>query len=158
MRYAFLVALREFAEHTKTKGFWIGILLFPVLLAAGFQVPRLLEKYAKPTRNFVVIDPSGSLAGVIDAAIETDNHKKNRVALLQWTEQHKGKAESPAYEPIKRLYRRVELPADIAGSSLEETKANLRPFLKGERDWEVDGQPEELFALIVLPGLAFVPG
>lgn len=151
MRYAFLVALREFAEHTKTKGFWIGILLFPVLLAAGFQVPRLLEKYAKPTRNFVVIDPSGSLTGVIDAAIETDYQKKNGVAMLQWTEQHKGEAESPAYEPIKRLYRRVELPADLAGTSLEETKANLRPFLKGERDWELDGQPEELFALIVLP-------
>src|SRR5262249_29861886 len=32
MRYAFLVAWREFAENVKTKGFWIGILIFPLLI------------------------------------------------------------------------------------------------------------------------------
>ena len=53
MKYSLLVALREFGENVKTKGFWIGILLFPILIAAGFQVPRLLEKYAKPTRTSV---------------------------------------------------------------------------------------------------------
>ena len=34
MRYAFLVALREFAENVKTKGFWIGIAIFPLLILA----------------------------------------------------------------------------------------------------------------------------
>lgn len=32
MRYAFLIALREYAENAKTKGFWIGIFMFPLII------------------------------------------------------------------------------------------------------------------------------
>lgn len=151
MRYALLVALREFAEHTKTKGFWIGILLFPVLLAAGFQVPRLLEKYAKPTRHFAVIDPSGELTAIIDNAVEADWQKKNSIALLQWTEQHKQDPNAPPYEPQKRMYQRVEIPAELLGADTEATRQNLRPYLVGDKEWKVEEGKGELFALIVLP-------
>src|SRR5262245_42189889 len=43
MKYILLVALREFAENAKTKGFWIGILLVPVMIYAGIKIPALLE-------------------------------------------------------------------------------------------------------------------
>ena len=33
MRKIALVARREYAEHVRTKGFWIGVLAFPLILA-----------------------------------------------------------------------------------------------------------------------------
>ena len=35
MRYILLVGLREFAENVKTKGFWLGILVVPILITAS---------------------------------------------------------------------------------------------------------------------------
>ena len=34
MRMILLIAVREYAENVKTKGFWAGILLFPIILFA----------------------------------------------------------------------------------------------------------------------------
>jgi ABC-2 type transport system permease protein len=69
MRYALLVAFREFAENVKTKGFWIGIFVFPVIITLSFSVEGWLEK-AKPVRNYVLVDHSGRYEGAIEAALE----------------------------------------------------------------------------------------
>ncbi len=69
MKYALLVAQREYAENAKTKGFWIGILLFPVLITAVMKIMPMLDK-ATPTRHFVVVDQSDSFTGVLDTALE----------------------------------------------------------------------------------------
>ncbi|MEX1050002.1 MAG: hypothetical protein WEC54_00495, partial [Gemmatimonadales bacterium] len=61
-----LVAHREFIDNVKTKGFWIGILIFPILLTAMIIVPQLLEK-TRSARQFAVIDQSG---WVLDAVRE----------------------------------------------------------------------------------------
>ena len=65
----FLVARREFLENVRTKSFWIGIFLFPVLLTLSIVVPRLLEK-TKDARRFAVIDQSedGILEKTLDRA------------------------------------------------------------------------------------------
>ena len=44
MRYTLLIALREFAENAKTKGFWIGIFTLPVLLAISIGVSTKLAQ------------------------------------------------------------------------------------------------------------------
>jgi len=69
MRYAFLVALREFAENVKTKGFWIGICIFPLIIYASIYASSWLEK-AKPVRNFVLVDQTKSLEPSVDQALE----------------------------------------------------------------------------------------
>ena len=45
MKYAFLVAWREYAENAKTKGFWIGLFLMPAILFLSAQVPIWLQEY-----------------------------------------------------------------------------------------------------------------
>ena len=75
MRYAFLVALREFAENVKTKGFWIGIAIFPLLIFLSLQAEGWLEK-AKPARNFVLVDQSGSFEEPIKVALERLHQRK----------------------------------------------------------------------------------
>lgn len=58
MRRPWLVAQREFLENVRTKGFWIGIFVLPLLLTLSVVMPAVLEKLRKP-RPFAVVDHSG---------------------------------------------------------------------------------------------------
>lgn len=69
MRCAFLVAWREFVENVKTKGFWLGIFLFPAILVFAGSVPLILSKKAVPTRHFVLVDFDGKYAPAIRAEL-----------------------------------------------------------------------------------------
>lgn len=65
MRKALLVAQREIIEQMRTKGFWIGIFLFPVLLTAMTVGPAWLER-KKSVRAYAVRDSSGWLAAQVE--------------------------------------------------------------------------------------------
>jgi len=82
MKYAFLVAWREYVESTKAKGFWIGIFMMPLMLFLTIQVPILLEEKATPIRYFVLVDQSGTFAQAVDAALER-SYQKQVVEALQ---------------------------------------------------------------------------
>ena len=58
MRKIALVARREYMENVRTKGFWIGVLAFPLILALSVVVPVLLSE-TKQARTYAVIDHSG---------------------------------------------------------------------------------------------------
>ena len=60
----FLVAKRELVENLRTKGFWIGILIFPIMLAVMMVVPELLDR-TKSARQYAVVDNSGWLADAV---------------------------------------------------------------------------------------------
>ena len=68
MRKIGLVAWREYMENVRTKGFWIGILAFPVLIALGATVPVLLTK-AKEARTYGVLDQSGFMLAEVEKRI-----------------------------------------------------------------------------------------
>lgn len=72
MRRIFLVAQREYFENVKTKGFWIGIMVFPVLLTAMIAVPPLLER-TRSARRFAVVDHSGWLLQAVGRRIERND-------------------------------------------------------------------------------------
>jgi ABC-2 type transport system permease protein len=65
MRKSFLVAQREIRETLKTKGFWIGVLLFPFIFILMTVGPQYLER-KKSVRTFVVRDSSGWLAREVE--------------------------------------------------------------------------------------------
>jgi ABC-2 type transport system permease protein len=68
MRRIFLVAQREYVQNVRTKGFWIGIFFFPVLLTAFIVVPQLLER-TKSARRYAVVDQSGWLLEAVNQRI-----------------------------------------------------------------------------------------
>lgn len=70
MNKVLLVAQRELLENVKTKGFWIGILVFPLMFALFIVVPTFLER-AKSARQFAVIDESGWLLQEIERRVIT---------------------------------------------------------------------------------------
>ncbi len=63
-----MVAQREILENIKTKGFWIGIFVFPLVLTLFIVIPPLLEK-TKDARKYAVIDESGWLLPIVDQHI-----------------------------------------------------------------------------------------
>ena len=81
MRPAFLIAWREFAENAKTKGFWLGLLLFPAIITASIQVPIFLEKKGTPTRRFVLVDAGGGFAPLLREQLAADETRRQEEAL-----------------------------------------------------------------------------
>src|ERR1700752_3935311 len=204
MRYALLVAWREFAENVKTKGFWIGIFIFPVILWVSISAEGWLEK-AKPVRNFVLVDQSGELQPAVEVALDRLHQRKVLEAFASYVRKNaraqqerdeidletvpaikpediaskwasdnpeaveeflKGggitaaleqvhgilRDDAPPFEEPRRPFRRVDLPGDIrADLDPAERAEQLKPYLRGERSIEVDGEPEELFAAVLIP-------
>ena len=84
MKYAYLVAWREYVESAKAKGFWIGIFIMPAILFLSIQVPVWLEQKATPIRYFVLVDQSRQFAPVVDAALERARQKQMLEALREY--------------------------------------------------------------------------
>lgn len=87
----FLIGLREFHENLRTKTFWLGIAVFPVILMLGFVVPGWLEDQ-KDIRTFAVLDQSGWLATEVEA-------RSNYPDLAQVFSEIAGKAKSGTLDP-----------------------------------------------------------
>ena len=150
MKYAFLVAWREFAEAARTKGFWIGIFIVPMLLFISIQIPVWLETKGAPIRRFVLVDQSGEFEQAVSSGLE--NARQRRV-----------------FEAFNDYLRRNALPYDSNSASraassergpksLEEFVSKgglpfhlgaLKPRLKpGAQAFK---EPEALFQRVELP-------
>ncbi len=89
MKRAWRVAVREYLENAKTKGFWIGIALFPVMIVVFSQVPQFLEDKAVPTRHYTIVDRSGEFGGFVTRTIESRNRKREFEAFLKYLQDKK---------------------------------------------------------------------
>lgn len=198
MKYALLVAWREYVESIKAKGFWISIFLMPMMLFLSIQAPIWLEQKATPVRYYVLVDQSKTLAPAIDAALEKNYQRRVLEALGDYSRRYsvpqpnsaadsnplgldsdgeanprsvdafiaKGgkdaalerlkprlKPDAPAFQPPRRPYQGVNLPPDIAPDSNVPAIADaLKPYLRGEKQLEYNGQLVPLSAAILIPG------
>lgn len=180
MKFAFLVAWREYAENAKTKGFWLGILLVPVIIFFSVQVPIWLETKGTPTRYFVLVDQSESLAPVIESKLERTHQRQVLSALKEYATRHAGgngatptldeflrqggqsnylaqlashlKPDAPAFKPPRRAMQLTVLPPGVdRDTDLGALAQELKPYLRGEKSYEVDGRPVSLSAAILIP-------
>jgi ABC-2 type transport system permease protein len=60
VRHALLIATREYLENVRTRGFWLSLLLLPIILAVLSIVPIMLADSAS-TSDYAVLDHSGWL-------------------------------------------------------------------------------------------------
>lgn len=60
-----LVARREVLENIRTKGFWVGVLMLPIIMIVSISLPRFLEGQ-KEVRKYAVVDQSGWMLAAID--------------------------------------------------------------------------------------------
>lgn len=87
MRYAALIAAREFLENAKTKGFWIGILMLPVMVVVAIAATAMLSGNV-PTRHYVLIDRSGDLGRAFEADVERLHQGAVLDALAAYAREH----------------------------------------------------------------------
>jgi ABC-2 type transport system permease protein len=191
MKYAWLVAWREYSENAKTKGFWLGLFLMPTILFFSAQVPIWLEQKATPTRYFVLVDQSGELAPTVEKSLEKSYEQKVFAALQEYANKyaspaatlgkmpadsdiHDGSVEdfiarggqraylqrlrprlkpgAPEFSPPRRLFQRAQLPAGIATNAPLATVAEaLKPYLRGEKQIDIDGERVSLSAAVLVP-------
>ena len=194
MRYAFLVAWREYAENAKTKGFWLGIFIMPLILFLSIQVPVWLEQKATPIRYYVLVDQSGSLAPIVEARLESLHQQKVLEALNDYARKYsrplalggpvsplpefaeanprsvaafmsKGgkrffleqlrpqlKNDAPDFQEPRRLFQPVQLPPAIsADAPLAALAQDLKPYFRGEKQLDANGQQVLLSAAILIP-------
>jgi len=116
MRIALLIAWSEFAVYAKTRGFWFGILLFPLIWIVGAQVPALLDRKGTPTRNFLLVDRTGRLEPVVEAALEKEEHRRVSEAFREWAS--------------GRLLPGASLPVVPEELDLEVSIQRVRPMLR----------------------------
>jgi ABC-2 type transport system permease protein len=88
MKYIFLIAWREYSENARTKGFWLGLLLVPLIFLLSIQVPVWLQKKGTPTRHYVLVDQSGSIAPVIEAKLNRVHQQQVLTALNDYSRKH----------------------------------------------------------------------
>ena len=66
MRKVLMIARREYIEAVRKKAFWIGMLLFPLLMGAMFVVPiGLSQVNPERQKTLVIVDETGRLAGTV---------------------------------------------------------------------------------------------
>ena len=125
MRKLFAVIRREFVERVRTKGFWIGTLLFPVFMAALVVLPALLARGGGTKRIAVVDFATGPLGSDLTRVLDT-----TKVFDAVRVVGAPGVTDSLAQEvAIKRLDGFVIVPAGIIDSGKAEYRgSNVSAF------------------------------
>ena len=154
MRNAFLVALREYVENAKTKGFWIGIFMLPVVLFLSFQVPFLLEKKGAPMRHFVLIDQSGEFEPIIAKALEQEYQRRMLSALIEYAREHTGAV--PEFARPFASMRTEAVEQFTAAGGKDFFMRDLVPHLP--REAAAFDEPRRLFYRVSSPVDANEPG
>lgn len=70
-----LIAWREYMENVKTKGFWAGIMIFPIIFTAMYFLQTTLSN-STPTRYYIFIDQSGEYGEAVETAIEREHQRR----------------------------------------------------------------------------------
>ncbi|WP_370371524.1 ABC transporter permease [Henriciella pelagia] len=165
MRSIYLVARRDYLGYVQAWGFWLGLLLTPILMGVGMMAPTWAAN-SQPTRYYTVIEQGTEFADALRAELQED-----RIALVRMTLDPVGVLNG---EPSDKLLAfddaidagstveaaleaaggaQVSLPqADFVAVAPPATdEDSIRPYLMGERLVETSEGPQPLFAAIFVP-------
>jgi ABC-2 type transport system permease protein len=138
MRFVFLVAWREYVENAKTKGFWIGLCMLPLMIFISAKAAVLLGTKGTPVRHYVLVDQSGKFASIVEARLEQSKSHLQPGA--------------PASQAPRRLFQPATLPAEIdTNADLASLARDLKPYLRREKNLTANGGEVELYAAILIP-------
>ncbi len=140
MRVTLLIANREYLENVKTKGFWLGVLLVPLIFFGIFYLSSRLAT-ATPTRYFVLVDQSEQYASAVDAAIQREHQRhvmQDFMAYLQENRQQTAGTTLPQTSN-NRLNELIDdfgndevsaLDGWVEGGGLDMALQMARPYLR----------------------------
>jgi ABC-2 type transport system permease protein len=166
MRSIYLVARRDYLGYVQAWGFWLGLLLTPVLLTLGIMAPTWAEA-SQPTRYYTVIEAGSEFAETLRAELDAGRLELARVALDPASAMG-GNQPNEALRTFDLAIERgasIEAALEESGSPAFElprsdfvfvdppatTEDELRPYLLGESEIETPTGPEPLFAAVFVP-------
>ena len=125
MNKSLLIARHEYVEMVRTKTFWLGLLVFPVVLVLVMSVPLLLEGAREP-RIYAVVDHSGFLQVEVEKLV----YEKDLRQLLSTAREMK-RAAGRQFEQLPPILRRLtvawmELDEEGRGQFVAQLADNAR--------------------------------
>jgi ABC-type Na+ efflux pump permease subunit len=150
MRRIGLIAEREFLGTVLTRGFIVGVLVVPAVMALAFALgPRLMNQRSAPVRGQIaVIDPTGAVmaelrATITPAAIAARREEAARRALAAVPAGVRdlagAAATAPSSDAIERIagtvpdLQVIDRPADAGDPDMRAAKAWLTDAAPGDR-------------------------
>jgi|HubBroStandDraft_1064217.scaffolds.fasta_scaffold00032_88 ABC-2 type transport system permease protein len=150
MRRAFLIARREYRQHLRTRGFWLGLLLIPAIMVASILLPLLFDP-DKGGDAILIADLSGRYQPALEAALERDHQKMLMRRLSIYAQEYhlhrvEGWADWARHSP---WFSDAEVEAFVAAGGLDAALAALQPILPANaQPFET---PHRLLSLVPFP-------
>lgn len=145
MRVTLLIAWREYLENVKTKGFWIGVLLVPIVFFLIFFISSRLAT-ATPTRYYLLIDQTGSYAEAVNSAIRREHQRRVMQDFMRYLQENRiATADIPAPQsPGEQLNQLLDDFGNDEVAALDEWLSNggLQFALQMARPYLRDDAPE----------------
>ena len=165
MRSIYLVARRDYLGYVQAWGFWLGLLLTPILMGVGMMAPTWAAA-SQPTRYYTVIESGTEFANALRAEIEEDRIEIARTAL-----DPVGVLNGDPNERVAEFDAAMDGGASLdealnaaGGTSIElpqsdfiyieppaSTEEGIQPYLLGEQAVDTPNGPQTLFAAIFVP-------
>lgn len=159
MRVTLLIAWREYMENVKTKGFWIGVLLVPIVFFLIFHVSSRLAT-ATPTRYYLLIDQSGDYAAAVETAIRREHQRRIMQDFMRYLQENRIAADAASFrtEPASQLNLLLDnfdndevtaLDQWLTNGGLEYALTMAQPYLRDDAPAFTEPRPQ--FVAATLP-------
>ena len=166
MRSIYLVARRDYLGYVQAWGFWLGLLLTPVLMGLGIMAPTWAQA-SQPTRYYTVVESGTAFADTLRSELDQNRVEIARMSLDPGSTV--GNAEPNeallAFDAARENGASIEEALEAAGAPMFElpqqdfifveppatSEEGLRPYLLGDRMVETEAGPQPLFAAIMVP-------
>ena len=110
LRGVMLVAWRDFIAVVRTKGFIIGLVFLPGVIAVSALIPKLWERFAEAgERRFVVADFTGQLGPVLAEQVAKGNEKPGEKIKIRFEPYDVASQKSGATRPFAETTQELEL-------------------------------------------------
>ncbi|OFE13418.1 hypothetical protein PHACT_09945 [Pseudohongiella acticola] len=152
MRVTLLIAWREYMENVKTKGFWIGVLLVPIVFFLIFHVSSRLAT-ATPTRYYLLIDQSGDYAAAVETAIRREHQRRVMLDFMRYLQEHRRDTETASFsaEPAAQLNQLLDdydndevaaLDSWLNNGGLDYALTMAQPYLRDDAPGFTEPRPQ----------------
>ena len=149
MQHILLVAIREFRQITAGKGFWVTLLILPLVFAIGPLAQRFLSE--SDTETVMLIDRSGGAGAAIRERLQLDWQRETLSALARYARRHDLARADPGAPWAKhdRWFTDADVAAFIAAGGQARAVERMRAAMKpGTPKFE---PPEAAFKIVPTP-------
>ncbi|MBC52911.1 MAG: hypothetical protein CMQ34_03655 [Gammaproteobacteria bacterium] len=145
MRVTLLIAWREYMENVKTKGFWIGVLLVPIVFFLIFHVSSRLAT-ATPTRYYLLIDQSGDYAAAVETAIRREHQRRVMQDFMRYLQENRTDVNAASFrvDPSSQLNQLLDNYDNDEVAALDQwlSSGGLNVALTMAQPYLRDGAPD----------------